>query len=325
MNPNRRNAVLGLASLMALPTARAQGAADWPTRGLRIIVPFTAGSPPDLVARAIAPKMAESLGQGIIVENKPGATTIIGTEQVVRSAPDGYTLLLTATGAASVFPAIMKLRFDPIKDLSPVGLVVTSQQVFLSGGPRRVKSLAEFVERARQSQGKVNIGSIGIGTTNHLACELLKKVTGIESTYVPYQSGQAGMQAVINGDVDLFCTDVGVMLGFAGSDRVSAIAVAGTQRSEFLPQTPTLSEVGVNGLVTANRFAIFVPAGIPREAHARLATALAAAVNGEEAAQTFRKLGMSGTYANADTVAELIRSDAAALVPLAKALNIQVN
>lgn len=321
---NRRQALLGLGALGVAPLVSAQNS-EWPTRMLRIVVPFTAGSPPDLIARAIAPKLSESLGQTIIVDNKPGATTIIGTEHVVRSAPDGYTLLLTATGAASVFPAIMKLRYDPIKDLPPVGMVVTSQQVFMSGGPKRTRTLKEFVEWAKQNPGKPNIGSIGIGTTNHLACEMLKKAAGIDCTYVPFQSAQSGMQAVLNGDVDLFCADVGVILGFVGSDRITPIAVAGSVRSEYLPNTPTLAESGISGVVSANRFALFVPNGVPKEVFARLSTALSGAVNGEEAAQAFRKMGMTPSYSNADAVAELIRNDAAVLVPLAKSLNIQVN
>lgn len=321
---DRRNALIGLAALAATPWVRAQ-TGDWPNRPIRIVVPFTAGSPPDLIARAIGPKLAEGLGQSVVVDNRPGATTIIGTEHVVHSAPDGYTLLLTATGAASVFPAIMKLRYDPIKDLPPVGMVVTSQQVFFTGGPKRTRSLKEFMDWARQNPGKANVGSIGIGTTNHLACEMLRKALGIEFTYTPFQSGQAGMQAVLNGDVDLFCADVGVILGFLGSDRITPIAVAGATRSEFLPSTPTLSELGVRGVLSANRFAIFVPNGVPRPVFARLSTALSAAVNGDEAAQVFRKVGMTASYMNADAVAEVIRADAAAMVPLAKALNIQVN
>lgn len=320
----RRQTLLGLATLVAAPFARAQ-ATDWPTRPLRIVVPFTPGSPPDLIARSITPKLAESLGQAVIVDNKPGATTTIGTEHVARAAADGYTLLLTATGAASVFPTIMKLRYDPIKDLPPVGMIETSQQVFFSGGNKRVTSLKDFIERARQNPSKINIGSIGIGTTNHLACELLKKAANLDCTYVPYQSAQAGLQAVMSGDVNLFCADVGVILGFMGSDKITPIAVAGTSRSEFLPNTPTLAESGINGVVTANRFALFVPAGVPREAYARLSTALSAAVNSDEATQTFRKMGMSASYAPADAVAEVIRNDAAVLVPLAKALNIRID
>lgn len=321
---NRRQTLIGLGALATAPWVSAQGS-EWPTRMIRIVVPFTAGSPPDLIARAIAPKLSENLGQTIIVDNKPGATTIIGTEHVVRSAPDGHTLLLTATGAASVFPAIMKLRYDPIKDLPPVGMVVTSQQVFFSGGPKRARSLREFLEWAKQNPGKPNIGSIGIGTTNHLACEMLKKATGIECTYVPYQSAQAGLQAVVNGDVDLFCADVGVILGFLGSDRITPIAVAGSARSEFLPNTPTLAESRINGVVTANRFALFVPNGVSKEVFTRLSAALSIAVNSDEAIQAFRKMGMTPSYAGADAVAEVIRHDASVMVPLAKSLNIQIN
>lgn len=321
---NRRQALVGLTAFATAPWSLAQGS-EWPTRTVRLVVPFTAGSPPDLIARAIAPKLSENLGQPVIVDNRPGATTIIGTEHVVRSAPDGYTVLLTATGAASVFPAIMKLRYDPVADLPPVGMVVTSQQVFFSGGPKRSRSLKEFIDWSRQNPGKANIGSIGIGTTNHLACEMLRKAAGIQFTYVPFQSAQAGMQAVVNGDVDLFCADVGVILGFLGSDRISPLAVAGAARSEFLPNTPTLAEAGVSGVLSANRFALFVPNGVPQAVFARLSSALAAAVNGEEASQMFRKMGMTPSYAPGEAVAEVIRNDANAMVPLAKALNIQIN
>ena len=129
----------------------------------------------------------------------------------------------------------------------------------------------------------------------------------------------------MSGVVDLFCADVGVILGFMGSDKITPIAVAGNSRSEFLPNTPTLAESGISGLVSANRFALFVPAGVPAPVHARLSAALAAAVNADDAAQAFRKMGMSSSYANADAVAEIIRSDAAAMVPLAKALNIRID
>lgn len=321
---NRRQALIGLGALATTPWIHAQ-TGDWPRRTVRIVVPFTAGSPPDLIARAIAPKLSENLGQPVIVDNKPGATTIIGTEHVVHAAPDGYTVLLTATGAASVFPAIMKLRYDPIKDLPPLGLVATSQQVFFSGGPKRAKSLKEFLDWARQNPGKVNIGSIGIGSTNHLASEMLRKAADIQFTYVPFQSAQAGMQAVINGDVDLFCADVGVILGFLGSDKITPIAVAGATRSEYLPNTPTLAESGISGVLSANRFALFVPNGVPQGVFNRLSAALAVAANGEEASQALRKLGMAATYAPAEAVAEVIRNDASTMAPLARALNIQIN
>lgn len=320
---NRRQALIGLGALALAPASFAQG--DWPNRMIRLIVPFTPGSPPDVIARALLPKMSEQLGQTVIVENKPGATTVIGSEFVARSAPDGYTLLLTATGAPSLFPAIMKLRYDPIKDLPPLGLVVTSQQVFLSGGPNRAKTLGEFIERARQNPGKATIGSLGLGTTNHLLSELLKKAAAIQATYVPYPSGQAAMQALLSGDIDLLCTDVGVMLGFATSDKVSALAVAGQARSEFLPSTPTLAESGVAGVVSANRFALFVPAGVPREIFARLSAALVAAVHSDEAGQAYRKMGMTPSYTGPEGVAEIIRSESAAMVPLARALNLQLN
>ena len=153
---NRRQTMIQLASLAALtaaPKTWAQGS-DFPARPIRIVVPFTPGSPPDIITRAIAPKMSDGLGQPVIVENKPGATTTIGSEFVARAPADGYTLLMTATGAPSVFPAIMKLRYDAIKDLPPLGMIVTSQQVFFSGGPKRVNNLKELVERARQNPAK---------------------------------------------------------------------------------------------------------------------------------------------------------------------------
>lgn len=320
----RRQGLFHLAAL-ACGSAVAAPHDDWPNRTIRLVVPFAAGSPPDLIARSFLPKMAELLQGTAIVDNRPGATTTIGSEFVARAPADGYTLLLTATGAASVFPAIMKLRYDPVKDLSPVGLLATSQQIFFSGGPNRATTLDEFVARARQRGKGANIGSIGIGTTNHLACELLKKTTGIAATYVPFQSAQAGMQAVINGDVDLFCADVGVILGFMGSDRITPLAVLGSSRSEFFPQVPTLSEVGIKGVVSANRFALFAPSGMPKEIQAKLSTALAGALNREEAAASMRKMGMTATYASGDAVAEIIRNDAALMVPLAKELNIRID
>jgi len=321
---SRRQALTGLL-VFAAGTSAIGKEGDWPTRPVRIVVPFTAGSPPDMIARVIAPKLGASLGQPIVVDNKPGATTTIGTELVARSSPDGYTLLLTATGAASVFPAIMKLRYDPIKDLTPVGMLAISQQIFFTSPLRKITTLKEYIAYARQNPDKANMGSIGIGTTNHLACEMLKKAGGIQATYVPYQSSQAGLQAVINGDIDLFCADIGVVLGLLGSDRITPLAVAGASRSEFLPGTPTLAEAGISGVLSANRFALFAPSGLPRTVAQRLAQVLPAAVNSEEAGNSFRKMGMTPSYTPADSVSEVIRSDADAMVPLARALNIRLD
>jgi tripartite-type tricarboxylate transporter receptor subunit TctC len=291
--PTRR-AVLQGAGAFAVGAAalgRPAAAAGYPERPVRIVVPFAAGGPSDLTARLMSPKLGEALGQTFIVENHGGAGGNLGIAQVARSAPDGYTLLVTSS-AFVVNPGLYKqVPYDPFKDFAPVAELDTSPNVFIATPASGITTIAELVARAKANPGALSWASAGVGTTPHLAGELLKIAAGIDMTHVPYPGAGPAIQAVLSGTLPLMCASLPGAHPSILSGTTRALAVTGAQRWYDMPDVPTMLELGYAGFVSDTFHCMLAPAGTPQEIVDRLAAASLAALKEPAFHDRLRTLG----------------------------------
>jgi len=267
----RRPRRLLLAATLLLPLLAA-AAEPYPTRPIRVVVPFGAGGTSDVVARLLSAKLSESLKQTVNVDPKPGANGIIGTDIVAKAAPDGYTLLLTVASAQTLTPALYKLPFDPVKDFVPVSLVANLGGVFLVNAKVPARTMQEFVAEARTRPGRF---SYGAGTSLlRLIGEQLKQATGADITMVPYKGTGPQLAAVVGGEVDAV-VDPFVGMAHVNSGKVRPLAVLMNKRSPLLPDVPTLEETGIKGIALDSWAAVLAPAGTPPEIVNRLSSEIA--------------------------------------------------
>jgi tripartite-type tricarboxylate transporter receptor subunit TctC len=255
-------------ALAALPAARA--ATDYPTRPVRIVVPFGAGGIADLTVRAVAERLAETLGQPVVVENRPGAGGVVAAQMVVRAAPDGYTALLISNGTAVSAGLFKSLPYDTMKDLAPVSTLGAFDIVIVAKGDAPYASLVQALAYAREHPGRLNIGTINIGSTQNLAAELFKARAGIDAQVVPFAGTPALLAALLGGSVDIAVEILGPVRPQVEAGTLHALAVMGAARSRFLPDVSTAMESGIAGLDVASWNGLAVPAGTPREIVLRL-------------------------------------------------------
>jgi tripartite-type tricarboxylate transporter receptor subunit TctC len=269
-----RRAVLQGAGALALGTAALRttaAAAGYPERPVRIVVPFAAGGPSDLTARLMSVELGQALGQTFVVENRPGAGSNLGTAAVARSAPDGYTLLVTSS-AFVVNPGLYKqVPYDPLKDFAPVAELDTSPNVFIATPASGITTMAQLVARAKANPNELSYASAGVGTTPHLAGELLKLAAGVNITHVPYQGAGPAMQAVLSGTLPLMCASLPGAHPSILAGTVRALAVTGAQRWFDMPDVPTMLELGYADFVSDTFHCMLAPAGTPAEIVDRLA------------------------------------------------------
>jgi tripartite-type tricarboxylate transporter receptor subunit TctC len=323
-----RSSLVRFFALCALLGFSAMGLAQspaWPSRPVRIVVGFPPGGSADGIARALAQSMSKTLGQPVLVDNRPGALATIGGEHVARSAPDGHTLMLGFAGGHSLTPAIMTMRFDPIKDLPALAAVSRGEQVFVTNASKNMNSLADYVAWAKANPGKGNFGSIGNGSANHLVSVLFERAAGIKSVFVAYQGAAPALQGLLSGEIDILEVDLAAALPMITSGRLSALAVASTKRSSFLPKVPTSAEAGFQGIVSESVVALFVPVGVPAEVAKTLQRAVSLALGDADVQKVFQTIGVIPFDAAPADVQALIRKQSDELVPLAKELNIRLN
>jgi tripartite-type tricarboxylate transporter receptor subunit TctC len=275
-----RRAVLSALALPALAgTARAQG---FPDRPVRLIVPFAAGGPADTIARIVGRTMGERLGQSIIVESRPGAGGLIGVDAAAKSRPDGYTLVLASSGAIVIQPHLQpRMPFDPLKDLTAVTQVLSVPQIVATAPNLGPKTLAELVAMAKARPGALTFGSAGIGSSLHMAGEMLKLRAGIEILHVPYGGAAPAVTDLLAGRLQILAADVPALLGHVRAGSVPALAVTSAEPLPILPDLPT-AQATVPGMVSETWYGIFGPAGIPEAVQTRLSEAARGALQDTE-------------------------------------------
>ena len=260
-----------LSLLMILFSIETTSAQTYPAKPVKLVVGFTPGGGVDINARLLAPKLAEYLGQPFVVDNRPGAGTNIANELVAKAAPDGYTLLVNTAALAINMSLYPKLAFDALRDFIPVSVFSESPNVLVVPAIHPVKSVRELVAQAEAAPGKLNFSSAGVGTTQHLAAELLKLRTKTFMVHIPYRGSAPSLTALIAGEVDLSFANVPAIHAHVQSGRLRALAVAGPRRDGQLPEVPTMKEAGIEGVEVVVWYGLFAPAGTPREVVSTLA------------------------------------------------------
>jgi tripartite-type tricarboxylate transporter receptor subunit TctC len=303
-------AAAGTLGATATGTARAQAPA-WPVKPLRFILPFPPGGPTDLLGRSIAEKLAEGLGQPVVVDNRPGAGGNVGAEQAARAAPDGYTMVLCAPSLAISPSLYRKLAYDPQRDLAPVQLVATIPNVLVVHPSVPANTVAELVDFARGHPGKLNFGSGGAGTSNHLGGELFKLATGIDIVHVPYKGVETAMKAMLGGDVQLVVIGVPPTLVHVKAGKLRPIAALGRQRVVALPDVPTIAEAGFPGLEVDTWYGVLVPAGTPRPIVERLNRELTRALASPDLRQRLANVGIEPATGTPEQFREFIAAETA--------------
>ncbi len=246
-------------------------AQSWPAKPVRIVVAYPPGGGIDVMARQIADKLSPAWGQPVVVENKPGANTIVATDAVAKAAPDGYTVLMTTDATFSINPHLYaKLPYDAQGDFIPVTMLVLLQQLLVANPKLPVNSLGELIAYAKHNPGKVNYASYGSGSQPHLSGEMLKYKAGIDLVHVPYKGISLAVPAVIAGEVQLTFAGIATSMGPLKAGRIKALAIGGRARSPLLPNVPTFAELGFPEVETHAWFGLFLPAGSPQAAVERI-------------------------------------------------------
>ncbi len=325
MRPHRRAMLRGLlaAPALALPAAaRAQG--EWPSRSLRIVVPFAPGGSSDVSARLVANHLSTRLGRPVVVENRAGAATVIGTQETARSAPDGYTLLLTPPPFAIVPFAHASLPYDPVRDFRPVALLVLSPNALVVRADLPARSLAEFVALAKARPGALNYASPGNGSLPHVAFELLKLRAGIDVVHVPYRGGGPAVADLAAGRVDAMIASPLEAAGQVQGGRVRPIMVAGSPRISAWPEVPTADEAGLAGFATPGWFGLTAPAGVPDAIVARLNAEVRAVLALEEVQARLRDLGAAAAPGSPEEFGRLIEAQRSQWAEAVRAAGIRI-
>jgi len=275
--------------LCVFSAAQAQ---SYPTKPLRIVVPFGAGGVADLTVRTVAQKMSEGLGQSVVIDNRPGAGGIVAAEMVAKSEPDGYTLLLMSNANAVSAGLFKTLPFDPVKDFTPVSLMGTFDLAIVTSAESRFQTLPELLTWAKANPGKLNIGSINIGSTQHLTAELFKSVAGLDAQVVPFNGTPAVMTALRGGQIDVALEVLSPVLPQIKGGAMRALAVTGPKRNAALPQVPTAKEGGVPNLVATSWNGLGVPAKTPQAVVDRLNKEVNAALQNPTVRQKLLELNV---------------------------------
>ena len=258
-------AAAAIATSLASP-ASAQAPSAYPTKAVKLVIPFPPGGPLDIVGRAIAQKLTEAWGQSVVVDNRPGAGGNIGADLVAKSAPDGYTILMGALSTHAVNPSLYAKRpYDAVADFAPITLVAVTPNVLVVNAALPVNSAKEFIAYAKANSGKLAFGSGSNGSAGHLAGELFKVDTGTDITHVPYKGGAPATQALLAGDTQFMFDNLANAMPQVKAGKLRALAVTTAERSKLAPELPTMAEAGLPGFDISTWFGLFAPAGTPKD------------------------------------------------------------
>jgi tripartite-type tricarboxylate transporter receptor subunit TctC len=251
------------AVLITLVTVASVQAQTYPSKPIRFIVGFPPGGTNDIVARALAPKLSEYLGQSVVVDNRGGANTAIASELFVRMPPDGYTIMLNAPGHATN-PSLLKLNFDSIRDFAFITLAAESQNLLVAHPSLPARNVKELIALSKKNPGQINYGSSGVGTTVHLSAELFQYMTGVKWVHIPYKGGGPGLVALLSGEISLYFGNVPTVIQQVRAGKLRPLAVSGLKRSAVVPEIPTVAESGVPGYEVTTFYGVSAPAKTPR-------------------------------------------------------------
>ena len=298
-------------------------AQNFPAKPIKIIVPVAAGGGTDLLARSLGQKVGDLLGQPVVVENILGAGGNIGVQAVAKAAPDGYTLLLSPATIATNVAVFRKLPYDLLKDLQTVTLVGQTSVVLVVHPSFSAKTVAEFVEAARQNPGALNYGSAGIGSPQHLQSELFSQRTGISGNHIPYKGQSQAMSDLVGGQLNYMFSPLQNALPFIKEGRIRALGVASPQRNPALPQMPSFAELGYKDVDFSNWFALYAPAGTPAAIVKKLSDAFVQVGRSAEMAERLAKLGFEPFLTTPEEGNEFMRSELARWGRVASQANIK--
>jgi len=301
------------------------GAAEqFPTRPIRVIVPYAPGGNVDISARIIAPPLGEVLGQTIVVDNRPGAGGNLGASLVAKATPDGYTLLVGSSGPLSVNPVIFKsLPYDTLKDFAPISTVQAVPLVVLAGPKSNINSIADIIAAAKARPGKLTMASAGAGTTNHFAIELFAHMANVKLLHVPYKGSGPALSELLGGQVETMIDQLAASIGYVRDGRLKVLAVTTQQRAAALPNVPTLEELGYKGYQASTLLGLLAPAGTPKPVVAKLNAGVRKIMDNNIVAERFRGLGANPGASSPEEFTARIRDELEQWRSLVKQLNLK--
>ena len=315
-------AVLAISGIAG--SAQAQTAANWPTKAIRVVVGFAPGGSTDVMARILSQTLSESLGQPVIIDNKPGASGNIAASEVVRAAPDGHTFLIAPTSVETANPSLFKSTILPSRDLTPVASVGRTQMYLVAKPQMAAKDVRDLVALARAKPAALSYASAGSGTPPHLACELFKQATATSITHIPYRGAAPALQDVLSGQADFVC-DPGIAFPHIRTGKVKLLGVVSTKRSPFFPDTPTVSEQGFPGANLDIWFGMWAPNGTPPETLARMNRELGKALAQPAVKSRYADLGAEPIAMDTAEFRKLLVNETAQLSALIRDQKISVD
>ncbi len=281
----------------------------FPSQNLRLVVPFTAGTGMDTIARAVAPKLAERLGQNVVVQNVPGASGNIGTDQVARANADGYTLLVGANTMLMASQLYANVPFDPLKDFSPISMAAYGSLMLVANPKTGIKTVPDLLAQARAKPGAINYGSPGIGTPHHMAMELFKTHAKLFMLHVPYRGTAGYTQDLLSGEINVGFLPVHIAQGFVSAGKLNALAVGSSKRHPVAPQVATLEELGQKGVEVDMWYAFMAPAKTPAPVVARLNAEISAILKLPEVASLLGRAGLDAVSSSPEELGRVMRKD----------------
>ena len=314
-----------LALLICCGFAIVAHAQNYPTRPIRLIVPFSPGGTSDLVARVVGGKLGDELGQTVIVDNRGGAGSTLGTSLAVRAAPDGYTLLISHIALAINQTLYSKLSYNAIKDLAPISKLGVAPSAVVVNNKLPVKNMRELIALAKKEPGKLNYGSAGVGSSGHLSVALLEHVAGVKLTQVPYKGGGPSVAATLSGEVQLSIPVLASAAPHVRSGRVRMLAVTSAKRSQAFPDVPTAQEAGVPGYVYETWFGLFAPARTPQAIIAKLNQATVKALSMKDVREQLFNQGVEADSSTPEELAKTLRDETATWAKIIKSAGVPIN
>ena len=314
-----------LALIVVAPTARAQIAAAYPDKSVRLVVPFAAGGALDVVARIVGQKLTETWGRQIVIDNRLGAGGNIGAEFVAKAPPDGYTLLMSSVTTQAINMSLLaKPPYDFVRDYAPVALVASAPLALVIHASLPAKSVKEFIALAKAHPGELNYFSSGTGTGTHLAAVIFDQLAGVRTTHVPYKGGAQGLGDLLSGQVQFAMSTIGLVEPHVQTGRLRLLGVGSVKRYTRLPQIPTIAESGVKGYEAEQWYGVVGPAGTPAAVVNKLAAEIKTIVANPDVRERFYSQGIEPVYATPEEFAVYIKASVAKYAKVIKTLGLKV-